>query len=199
MPYPVVHVLFFIFCIGAVAVYATAISFFRNELSSKNSKDLILLLFIGSLCTLFPDSMAIYNIIKNGTIEHCWIGPIPTHSLLFSFSAFTFGLIAGYAVYRNFGKAIYMALFAEVAFLTHLLLDDSGEGGCEYLYPLYSEKISIFSMMDVSFREAGILHYLMNSFVSVFFIFFVLILALFSLNHFGFVFERKSEKRIDKD
>lgn len=159
---------------------------------------ILLLLFIGSLCSLLPDSIVIYNMIKNGTMEHCWFGPIPTHSLLFSFSALILGVLVGYTAYRNFGKAIYMAFFAEAAFLSHLLLDDIG-GGCEYFYPFYPEKISIFSMMDVSFRDGGLFHYLMNSFVSVFFVFFVLMLALFSLNHFGFVFERNSEKMIDKD
>ena len=185
MPYPVVHVLFFVFCISAVAVYATIRSLFRRELSFKSSMHLLLLLSVGSLCALFPDIMAVYNLFVNGTMEHCWIGPVPTHSLLFSFPAILFGIFAGYAVYRNFGKAIYLGLFAEAAFLSHLLLDDIGEGGCEYLYPLYNKNISVFSMMDVSFQETGLFHYLIISFVSVFFICFVIMMALFALNQFG--------------
>ncbi len=136
MPYPVVHVLFFVFCINAVAVYATVRSLFRRELSFRGSMNLLLLLSVGSLCALFPDIMIVYNLLVNGTMEHCWIGPVPTHSLLFSFPAILFGIIAGYAIYRKLGKAIYLGLFAEAAFLSHLLLDDISEGGCEYLYPI---------------------------------------------------------------
>ena len=97
-------------------------------------------------------------------------------------------------VYRKFGKAIYLGLFAEAAFLSHLLLDDISEGGCEYLYPLYDKNISVFSMMDVSFQETGLFHYLIKSFVSVFFICSIIMMALFALNQFGFEFKYKSEK-----
>ena len=194
MPYPVVHVLFFLFCVCAVAVYAATKAFYRKELSFRNSRTLLLLMFVGGLCTLFPDMPAVYNLLVNGTIEHCWIGPIPTHSFLFSSTAILFGGIVGYAAYREFNKAVYMAIFAESAFLTHLLLDDMAKGGCDYLYPLYNKLISVFSIMDTGFAEVGLFKYLIFSFVSVFCVFIVILMALFALSRFGFEFSYRSEK-----
>ena len=194
MPYPVVHVLFFVFCISAVAVFAAARSFFRGELSLKGSTNLIFLLFVGSICSLFPDITIIHSLLVNGTMEHCWAGPIPTHSLLFSLLAVLFGTVAGYAKYREPGRAMYLGLFAEAAFASHLLLDDISEGGCEYLYPLYEKKISVFSMMDVGFRGTGIFDYLMASFVSVFFVCSIIMMALFALSKYGFELNYKAEK-----
>ena len=78
--------------------------------------------------------------------------------------------------------------------LSHLMLDDISEGGCEYLYPLYEKNISVFSMMDVSFQETGLFHYLITSFVSVFFICSIIMMALFVLNQIGFELRYKSEK-----
>lgn len=194
MPYPVAHVLFFLFCTSAVAVYAIVKSISLGEFPFRNLPQLLSLFFVGSLCTLFPDIMAVYNFFINGTIEHCWIGPIPTHSLLFSSSAIMFGTLVGYAVYNEFSKAIYLGLFAETAFLSHLLLDDIGEGGCEYIYPLYSGKISVFSLMDAGFQDNSLFYYMAASFLSVFFICFVAMMALFTLNQFGFEFKYGSEK-----
>jgi len=194
MPYPVAHVLFFVFCISAVAVYAVVRSIFRRELSFWGSMQLLLLLFVGSLSTLFPDITAVYNLLVNNTLEHCWVGPVPTHSFLFSFSAILLGTFVGYLAYRKFGKAVYLGLFAEAAFLSHLLLDDIGEGGCNYLYPVYDGRISIFSLIDAGFQENGLILYLIKSFVSVFFVCFVIMMALFALNHLGFEFKYKPEK-----
>jgi hypothetical protein len=194
MPYPVVHVLFFVFCIGAVAVYATVRSFFRGELSLKGSKHLLPLLFIGSVCSLFPDIMIVHSLLVNGNMEHCWAGPIPTHSLLFSLPAVLLGIVTGYAIYREHRKAIHLGLFAEAAFASHLLLDDISEGGCEYLYPLYEKDISVFSMLDVSFMRTGLLDYLMTSFVSVFLICSVIMMALFALSEYGFELKYRAEK-----
>ncbi|KKG77920.1 MULTISPECIES: metal-dependent hydrolase [Methanosarcina] len=194
MPYPVAHFLFFIFCVSAVAVYAIVKSIFRRELSSGDLPQLLLLLFVGSLCTLFPDIMIVYNLPVNGTFEHCWIGPIATHSFLFSSTALLLGTLAGYLAYGKSGKAIYLGLFGEAAFLTHLLLDDIGEGGTEYLYPIYNGKTSIFSLMDVGFQETGFIHYVIASFVSVFFVCFVLMMALFALDKLGFEFKYRPEK-----
>ncbi|WP_440956438.1 metal-dependent hydrolase [Methanosarcina sp. Mfa9] len=194
MPYPVAHVLFFVFCICAVAVYVTVGELFRKELSLRGIKQILLLLFVGGLCSLFPDSIVVYNFLINGTLEHCWIGPIPTHSLLFSFSAILSGAFIGYVVYRNFGKAVYMSLFAEAAFLSHLLLDDIDEGGVVYFYPIYNQPISVFSYMGVGFLEVNLVHYLIASFVSVFFIYTIIMMALFALNRFGFEFRFRSEK-----
>lgn len=195
MPYPVVHVLFFLFCVGAVAVYALVGPFSRRELHFKDIRKLLLLAFVGSLSTLLPDIMAVYNIFVNGNLDHCSIGSIMTHSLLFSISATFFGTFAGYAVYREFSKAAYMAIFAGSAFLTHLLLDDIAEGGCAYLYPLYNGRISVFSIMDTGFVEAGgLFNYLTISIVSVFCVFVVILMALFSLNKIGFEFSYRAEK-----
>jgi membrane-bound metal-dependent hydrolase YbcI (DUF457 family) len=127
-------------------------------------------------------------------MEHCWVGPIPTHSLLFSLSAVLFGIVAGYVKYRKPDRAVYLGLLAEAAFASHLLLDDISEGGCEYLYPLYKEKISLFSMMDIGFRETGVFDYLMASFVSVFFICSIIMMALFALSKYGFELNYKTEK-----
>lgn len=194
MPYPVVHVLFFVFCINAVAVYAAARSLFRRELSFRDSTHLLLLLSVGSLCALLPDIMIVYNLPVNGTMEHCWVGTVPTHSLLFSFPAILLGIIAGYAIYRKVSRALYLVLFTEAAFISHLLLDDISEGGCEYFYPVYNKSISVFSMMDVSFRGTGLFHYLTASFVSVFFICSVIMMTLFALSKYGFEFKYKPKK-----
>ncbi len=194
MPYPVVHVLFFVLCISAVAVYATVRSLLRGELSLKSSKNLLTLLFVGSICSLFPDIVIIHSLLVNGTMEHCWAGPIPTHSLLFSIPAVLLGMATGYVIFREPGRAIYLGLFAEAAFASHLLLDDFSEGGCEYLYPLYENNLSIFSMMDVSFRGTGLFHYLITSFLSVFFICLIIMMALFVLNKYGFELGYKPEK-----
>lgn len=194
MPYPIVHVLFFVFCISSVAVFAVIRSFFRGELSLKGSTNLLFLMSVGSICALFPDIMVIHSLLVNGTMEHCWVGPIPTHSLLFSLSAVLFGIVAGYVKYRKSDMAVYLGLLAEAAFASHLLLDDISEDGCEYLYPLYKEKISLFSMMDIGFRETGVFNYLMASFVSVFFICSIIMIALFALSKYGFELNYKTEK-----
>lgn len=194
MPYPVVHVLFFVFCISAVAVFAAGRSFFRGELSLKGSTNLIFLLSVGSICSLFPDIVVIHSLLVNGNMEHCWAGPIPTHSLLFSLLAVLFGIVSGYAKYRETVRAMYLGLLAEAAFVSHLLLDDISEGGCEYLYPLYEKKISVFSMMDIGFRGTGIFDYLMASFVSVFFVCSIIMMALFALSKYGFELNYKDEK-----
>lgn len=195
MPYPVVHVLFFLFCVGAAAVFAITKALSRKELTFKNSTELLLIAYIGSMCTLFPDLPAVYNLFTNGTLDHISVGSIPTHSILFSFTAVLFGAVVEYALYRKANKAIYMAIFAESAFLTHLLLDDLEEGGCPYLYPLYKGNISVFSIMDTGFADAGSLfHYLTISIVSVFCIFIVIMMAMFALNKFGFEFSYKVKK-----
>ncbi|AKB19821.1 MULTISPECIES: metal-dependent hydrolase [unclassified Methanosarcina] len=189
MPYPVAHILFFVFGISAVAVYAIVRSIYHREASFEGSMHLLLLLFVGSLCALFPDIMVVYNLLVNGTIEHCWIGSVPTHSLLFSFSAILFGTLIGYMAYGKVSKAIYLGLFGEAAFFSHLLLDDACGANCTYFYPIYNERVALFSLMNINFQETGLLHYLIISFVSVSFICFFIMMALFSLNKFGFEFK----------
>jgi hypothetical protein len=189
MPYPVVHVLFFVFCVSAVAVYAAVRSIIQKQATFGASMHLLLLLLVGSLCTLLPDIMISYNLLVNGTIEHCWIGSIPTHSLLFSFSAIVVGTLTGYMVYQKVAKAIYLGLFGEAAFSSHLLLDDACGASCYYFYPIYSERISIFPFMNVSLLETGAFHYLLVSFLSVSFVFLLIMMALYSLHQFGFEFK----------
>jgi hypothetical protein len=194
MPYPIVHMLFFIFGVTAVAVYATVRSIFHKGTTFGSSMSLMLLFLVGSLCSLFPDITIIYNLLVNGTTDHCWIGTFPTHSLLFSFLAILFGTITGYTAYREFGKAIYLGLFGEAAFFSHLLLDDACGASCTYFYPIYNKPISLFSVMNIGFEQAGLLHYLIISFVSVSFVFFFIAIALFSLNQFGFEFKYRSQE-----
>jgi hypothetical protein len=192
MPYPVVHVLFFVFCISAVAVYATVGSILSRGLSLRNSISILLLLLVGSLFALFPDIPAVSNFLLNGNLKHAVIGSVPTHSFLFSSSAILLGTLTGYIAYRKFDRAIYLGLYAEAAFLSHLLLDDATERGLIYLYPIYNRKISVFSLMDAGFTENGLFMYLIKSFVSVFFISLIIMMALFALNRLGFEFKYRS-------
>ncbi|MCQ1535875.1 metal-dependent hydrolase [Methanosarcina sp. KYL-1] len=194
MPYPVAHALFFVFFIGAAGVYALVGPLFRGELSSGDAKRILLLLFAGGFSSLFPDLIVVYNLIVKGTMEHCWIGPFPTHSILFSFSAVLFWGVVGYAVYGKFDRAAYLGLFAWAASLSHLLLDDIDEGGIYYFYPVYDKQVSVFSYMGLGFSEVSLFHYLIASFVSVFFISVIIMMALFALSHFGFEFRYRSEK-----
>ncbi len=186
MPYPVVHILFFVFCINAIAVYDAIRSIFHKKISFWGSIRLLLLLLVGSLCALFPDIPIVYNFLVNGTMEHDWIGMVPTHSLLFSFPAILFGTLVGYVAYREMGKALYLGLFGEAAFISHLLLDDACGAGCVYFYPIYNITISTFSMMTINFLETGLLHYLIISFISISLVCFVIMISMFSFNQFGF-------------
>lgn len=194
MPYPVSHVLFFVLCISAVAIYAAAEPLIHGKLSFRHLKHFLLVLFVGSLCTLLPDIMIIYNLPVKGTLDHCWIGPIATHSILFSSTAIIFGTLIGYIVYGKFVRAIYLGLFGESAFLTHLFLDDIGEGGTEYLYPLYNGKVSVFSLMDMGFQGIGFFNYIVASFASVAIYSFVIMMTLFALDKLCFEFKYMPEK-----
>ena len=53
----------------------------------------------------------------------------------------------GYIVYRDIDRAAFLGVFAEAAFLSHLLLDDIAEGGLTYLFPLYNEVIIVKNLM----------------------------------------------------
>lgn len=194
MPYPVAHVMFFVFCICAIAVYTTLVALLRKDISSKNIVQILLLLLVGGFFAEFPDIPALYNILVNGTMEHSQIGPIPTHSLLFSSSAILFGTFIGYMIYREFGKAVYVGIFAEAASLSHLLLDDLSRGAIYYLYPMSNRPISVFAYMDVGIARVNFIHYLLASYVLVFFLFVVIMMVLFALNHLGFEFRYRPEK-----
>jgi hypothetical protein len=191
MPYPIVHVLFFVFCVSAVAVYAIVKSIFCREKPFRGSMYLLLPLLIGSLCSVFPDIMVVYNLLINGTIQYCWIGFVPTHSILFSFSAILLVTFTGYVAHRKISKAMYLGLFGGAAFFSHLLLDDACGANCYYLYPVYKEKFSIFPYLNISLLETEPLHYLIISFVSVSLVCLLIMIVLFSLEQFGFEFKHK--------
>ena len=188
MPYPAFHLSFFVFCISLVGVFAIAGSGFRREIGFKDVKHLSLLFFVGSVGSVFPDVPAVWNYILHGNLHHTTIGPVPTHSLFFGLVAFILALTLGYIIYRDISKASSLGIFAEAAFLSHLLLDDIADGGLTYLYPVYNEPLSIFSFMDVSLSPVNFFYYNFACFVSVFFIFCVMFMALLALKDLGFGF-----------
>ena len=191
MPYPVAHVMFFVFCICAIAVYTIFVALLRRDISFRDIRHTLFLLFIGAFFALYPDIMTAYNIIVNGTMEHCYIGAIPTHSLLFSSSAIVLGAFAGYILSRDFGKALYMGFFAESASLSHLLLDDLEGIGIHYVYPISSREINLFSYIGGGFTGEGFS--LLAPYASIVFLFAVMIMALFALDHLGFEFRHRSK------
>jgi len=193
MPYPIAHTMFFVLCISAVMIYTILGPLFRKELSRKNYMHILLLLFAGTGGALLPDIMAAYGILTGGSIQHCTIGPVSTHSLLFGSSAILFGMSVGYIGYRNYNKAAYMGIFSGAAFLSHLLLDDLARYEMDYLYPIYGP-FSIFSYLDAEVARTDFISYLMASYVFVLSIFFVIMITLFALNHLGFEFRYKSDK-----
>ncbi len=188
MPYPAFHLSFFIFCISLVGVFAIAGSGFRREIGFKDVKHLSLLLFVGSIGSVFPDVPAVWNYLLYGNLQHTSIGPVPTHSLFFGLVAFILALTLGHMIYRNISKASSLGIFAEAAFLSHLLLDDIADGGLTYLYPVYNEPLSIFAFMNVRLSGVDFFHYNFACFVSVFFIFCVMFMALLALKDLGFGF-----------
>jgi inner membrane protein len=188
MPYPMFHLSFFIFCISLVGIFAIVGSGFRKEIGLKDVKHLSLLFFVGSVGSLFPDVPAVWNYILNGSMQHTRIWMIPTHSLLFGIVAFVLAMMLGYLVYRDSSKAMSLGIFAEAAFLSHLLLDDIAEGGLTYLYPVYNEPMSIFVFMNVRLSGVDFFYYNFACFVSVFFIFAVMFMALLALKDLGFGF-----------
>ncbi|UGV40158.1 metal-dependent hydrolase [Methanococcoides orientis] len=194
MPYPVAHVMFFVFCICAIAVYTTLVALLRRDISYREIGHILLLLLTGGFFALYPDIMAVYNLIVNGTLAHCYIGAIPTHSLLFSSSAILIGAIIGYVLYRKPGKALYTGLFAFSASLSHLLLDDLEGTGIHYLYPISSREINLFSYIGIGFTRDDLVHSLLAAHAPIVFIFVVMMLALLALSHLGFEFRYHFKK-----
>lgn len=186
--------MFFVFCICAVAVYTTIAGLLRREITTEHISHSLVLLIIGSFFALYPDITVVYSIIVHGTLEHTTIGPVPTHSLLFSASAVLLGAIVGYTIYGDFGKAVYMGLFAESASLSHLLLDDIAKGGINYFYPISDRAISVFSHMDIGIACGDRINYMLASYAAVLYICVVMVLALLALDNLGFEFRHRSEK-----
>ncbi len=188
MPYPAFHLAFFLFCVSLVGFFAVAGNGLHRDLGLKDVKHLGMLLFVGSVGSVFPDIPVLWNYLLYGSMEHTMIGPVPTHSLLFGLVAFLPAFMLGYALYRDRSRASSLGIFAEAAFLSHLLLDDIAEGGLSYLYPVYNEPLSIFAFMNVRLSSVDFFYYNFACFVSVFFIFCVMFMALLALKDLGFGF-----------
>ena len=194
MPYPAFHLSFFIFCISLVGIFAIASTGFKGEMSFKDVKHLGILFVIGSAGSVFPDVPAVWNYFLYGNLDHTMIGSMPTHSLFFGIVAFVFVVILGYLLSRDIHKTISMGMFFEAAFLSHLLLDDIADGGLTYLYPLHNEALSIFVSMNVNLSGLDFFYYNFACFVSVFFIFCVMFMALLALKDLGFGFRYEPMK-----
>lgn len=195
MPYPISHVMFFVLCVSAVMTYVTVKALVKKEITATNIVNVLILLSVGGIAALFPDITAVYNVIVNGSIEHCNLGPIPTHSILFASLASIPGAVVGYAVYKRYDKAFYMGLFAESASICHLLLDDLARYEMDYFYPVYNKSISIFSYVDWSFKKESFLFFLLACYVSIMSLSIVIMMALFALDNLGFEFRFRTKDK----
>lgn len=185
--------MFFVFCICAVAVYTTFIGLLRRDISLGESRNILLLLIVGAFFALYPDITAAYNILVHGTLEHALIGKVPTHSLLFSFSAILFGAIIGYLLHYESERVLYMGLFTWSASLSHLLLDDLSGVSINYLYPISDRTFNVLSYMDRDLTCTNLLNYMLASYVVVIYIAAVIMIALLALDHLGFDFRSRNE------
>ncbi|WP_321418511.1 metal-dependent hydrolase [uncultured Methanomethylovorans sp.] len=188
MPYPVVHIMFFVLCISLPGLFSFAQTALSSGVYKRDWWNLLLLFSIGSFFSLLPDIPAVWNFLLHGNMNHGMAGPIPTHSLVFGVVAFCSAFVLGLLAYRQRDRALALGMYAEAAFLSHLLLDDIAEGGLSYLYPFYNETMSLFSYVKVRFSDVDFQGYNTAGMVSVFFIFCVLLMALMALNYLGFGF-----------
>lgn len=188
MPYPIVHMMFFVLCISLPGLYGFAQTALGSGVFRRDYWHLILLLCVGSFFSLLPDIPAVWNYFFYGNLEHSMAGPVPTHSLVFGIVAFCGAFILGLLAYRHCDRALALGMFAEAAFLSHLLLDDIAEGGLTYLYPFYDKSMSLFSYVNVRYSGVDFQEYNMAGMVSVFFIFCVLLMSLMAMNYLGFGF-----------
>lgn len=186
MPYPVVHLMFFVFCLSSPALYGFAKTARLEGVHWTDWWYLMLLLAIGGFCSLLPDIPAVWNNLLYGTMEHTMAGPVPTHSLLFCSLAFIGVAFLGQLLYRNRDKAIALGTFAEAAALSHLLLDDVADGAITYFYPFYNESMNLFSYVDVDLADVNFMYYNLAGIVIVVFISCVMLMTLVSLNYLGF-------------
>ncbi|MDP2217941.1 MAG: metal-dependent hydrolase [Methanolobus sp.] len=144
MPYPIGHVLFFMFCVFLAGVLVAALRPLNVRERLGGAGYLVLLMMAGGLGSLFPDVPALWNYFLHGNLKHVTVGPVPTHSLFFGMFFFLIALMAGYIICREWTKALSVGLFAAVGFISHLMLDDLAGGSIYYLYPFYSEPFSVF-------------------------------------------------------
>lgn len=188
MPYPVVHMMFFVLCISLPGLFSFAQTVLGGGVYRRDWWNLLLLLSIGGFFSLLPDIPAVWNFVLHGNLDHGMAGPVPTHSLVFGAVAFCSAFVLGLIGYRHRDKALALGMYAEAAFLSHLLLDDIAEGGLSYLYPFYEKPMSMFSYVNVKYSGIDFQEYNTAGMVSVFFIFCVLLMALIALNNLGFGF-----------
>lgn len=198
MPYPIVHMMFFIFCISLPGLYGFVQTTMGNGVFRKDWWHLLLLLCIGGFFSLLPDIPAVWNYFLYGNLDHGMAGPVPTHSLVFGIVAFCSAFFLGLLAYQQRDRALALGMYAEAAFLSHLLLDDIAEGGLTYLYPFYNEPMSVFSYVNVKFSYVDFQEYNIAGMVSVFFIFCVLLMALMALQYLGFGFRYEPLQSIVK-
>ncbi|WP_370575734.1 metal-dependent hydrolase [Methanomethylovorans sp.] len=148
MPYPVGHLVFFMFCVLLAGMLAMAAMSFKVRMRLSDARHLKLymgiLVLAGCTGSLFPDVPALWNFILHGNLRHVTVGPVPTHSLFFGIVFFCIALMIGYLIYGKRTKAVSVGLFAGAGFISHLMLDDLAEGSIYYLYPFYGEPFRLF-------------------------------------------------------
>jgi inner membrane protein len=144
MPYPQVHLLFFMFCVFLAGVLGLTVMHSKDRAGLNNAGYLGVLVLAGCTGSLFPDVPALWNYILHGNLRHVTVGPVPTHSLFFGVVFFLAALMTGYLIYRENKKAVSVGLFASAGFISHLMLDDLAKGSIYYLYPFHTETFSVF-------------------------------------------------------
>ena len=198
MPYPAGHLIFFVLLLFPVALYGFAKAFRQGKLQRSDWWYFLALLAIGSFFSLFPDISAVFNLILYGARgDHCTLGPVPTHSVLFASIAFIGGVVPGMVMYRQRNKALAVGVFAAAASLFHLILDDIDGGIITYLYPLYNQPFSLFPLLSAGPSELGILYSGFTTIVGGLSIVLVVLMAFLSLRYLGFGFRYDPFKRED--
>lgn len=186
MPYPIVHLMFFVLCLSSSALYGFANTARSEGVHWTDWWHLILLLILGGFFSLLPDIPAVWNYLLYGTLSHTMAGPVPTHSLVFCSLAFFSAAFIGQLLYRHRGKAVALGVFAWAAALSHLFLDDVAGGAITYFYPLDSRSMNLFSYVDVDLAEVNFMYYNLAGIITVLFISYILLMTIWSLNYLGF-------------
>lgn len=193
MPYPHIHIIFFLSIFAGVLIYIAIQANLRKELCKKDNLNLLFIIAISSFCALLPDIPFIYNFILYESSAHLTLGPVYTHSIFFGLSALAFAYIAGYIYYKNSKKIASLAILGLAAFLSHLLADDMSYGHVQYLYPIYNKPISLFSNANVSIARTDLAIYNLSWLIIVLFFLTIMLLSLFALNNLGFEFKYRSK------
>ncbi|OPY19888.1 MAG: hypothetical protein A4E24_01478 [Methanomethylovorans sp. PtaU1.Bin093] len=194
MPYPIVHLMFFVFCFSSSALYGFANTARSEGVHWTDWWHLVLLLMLGGFFSLLPDIPAVWNFLLHGTLSHTMAGPVPTHSLVFCSLAFFSTALIGLLLYRHRGKAMALGIFAWAASLSHLLLDDVADGAITYFYPFYNRTMNLFSYADVDLAEVNFMYYNLAGMVIVLFVSCIMLMTIWSLNYLGFGFRYRPFK-----